>query len=149
MQSFADQNWSNITTSDAVFVFNEKERKMKPLRFFTISIIISILVWGQHCSSPDKDKNSDETEASLSPEEQKIALGKKVYKNHCVACHGMNGKMGFNGAKDLTESELTLEERKILIAYGRGSMMAFKSILSAEEIEAAANYSMTFNKPDE
>ena len=114
-----------------------------------MSFIISILVIGQQCSSPEKDNSAKDSGTRLSPEEQKLALGKRVYKNHCVACHGMNGKMGFNGAKDLTESALNLEERKILIAYGRGSMMAFKSILSAEEIEAAANYSMTFNQRDE
>lgn len=122
---------------------------MNTLRFFTICVILGIIAWGQQCSSTDSDNKQREKEASLSPEERELALGKRLYKNHCVACHGMDGKMGFNGAKDLTETELTLEERKILIAYGRGSMMAFKSILSADEIEAAARYSMMFNQSDE
>lgn len=122
---------------------------MNRLRFFTICIIIGTIAWGQQCSSTDTKSSQSEEEANLTPEERQLALGKRLFKNHCVACHGMDGKMGFNGAKDLTETELTLEERKILIAYGRGSMMAFKSILSADEIEAAARYSMTFNKSDE
>lgn len=122
---------------------------MNTLRYLSIFVILAILSIGQQCSSSESEDASSEEEVSLSPKERTLAQGKRIYKKHCISCHGMDGKMGFNGAKDLTESQLTFNERKVLIAYGKASMMAFKSILSTEEIEAAARYSMTFSEVDE
>ncbi|NBB88265.1 MAG: c-type cytochrome [Bacteroidetes bacterium] len=119
------------------------------MRFTSVMILIVMLLVGYQCTSSDSDKDTEAAEANLSPEERELVQGKRIFKNQCVNCHGLNGKMGFNGAKDLTETQLSFEERKILIAYGKGSMMAFKSILSPEEIHAVARYSMTFSEEDE
>ena len=119
------------------------------MRFTSVIVLIATLLIGYQCTSSDSDKVTKEAESNLSPEERELAQGNRIFKNQCVNCHGSNGKMGFNGAKDLTETQLSLEERKILIAYGKGSMMAFKSILSPEEIHAVARYSTTFSEEDE
>lgn len=66
--------------------------------------------------------------------------GQKIYKKYCVTCHGADGSMGMNGAKNLQESELGLEERVSLITNGRNMMAAYKGILSKEEIRAVAKY---------
>ncbi|NBC25068.1 MAG: c-type cytochrome [Bacteroidetes bacterium] len=120
---------------------------MTLFRFLSIFTLVGILLMGTYCSSSETNASSENR--NLSPEEKELAEGQKLYKRHCISCHGMNGKMGFNGAKDLTESNLTFNERKVLIAYGRESMMAFKSILDPEEIEAVARYSMTFSQTNE
>jgi len=73
--------------------------------------------------------------------------GEEAYKKYCIACHGSNGKLAFNGAKDLTSSMLSIAERKTLITQGKGLMTPFGEILSEEEIARVAQYSTTFN-PD-
>ena len=72
--------------------------------------------------------------------------GETVYKKYCVLCHGLDGKLGLNGSKDLTISKLTLEERIIQVTKGKNTMTPFQGILSPEEIKAVAEYTMTLTK---
>lgn len=72
--------------------------------------------------------------------------GRQIFRTHCVLCHGAKGDLQLNGAKVLGESELTLEERILVITNGRNTMTPFSKILSPEEIEAVAKYTFTFKK---
>lgn len=72
--------------------------------------------------------------------EKKEINGGDIYNRYCVSCHGKDGKMGISGAKDLSISPLTLEEKISVISYGRGGMMPYKDLLSKEEIEAVAQF---------
>ncbi len=67
--------------------------------------------------------------------------GSKVYKISCAVCHGEDGKLGANGAKDITVSKLTIDERVALISKGKGLMPPQENILSVAEIKAVAEYS--------
>jgi len=71
--------------------------------------------------------------------------GKKIFKTHCVACHGIKGDMGVNGAANLNVSELPLAERIQTVTHGRmeKGMTPYKGILSPEEIKAVAEYTLT------
>lgn len=69
--------------------------------------------------------------------------GVKIYKTHCAICHGDDGRKGFADAKVLPESGLRLEERILLITNGRNTMMPYSGILSEEEIEAVAEYTLS------
>ena len=72
--------------------------------------------------------------------------GLDIYKMRCVTCHGMDGAMGNNGAKNLIVSEMPLNDRIKIIRNGKGGVMpAFKNLLTQEEIMAVARYSMQFN----
>lgn len=73
---------------------------------------------------------------------------KKIWKIRCIACHGLYGDMGTNGAANLQEVTSSLEYRINIITNGseNGVMTAFGEILSEEEVEAMAKYTMTFNK---
>ena len=62
--------------------------------------------------------------------------GEQVFRMNCVLCHGADGKLGFNGAKDLTKSTLSKEEMVARVREGKGTMMAYKNVLSAKDIEA-------------
>lgn len=73
------------------------------------------------------------------------ALGKKVYKTNCVVCHGIDGKLGANGSKDLTKSAMTMDERKAIIKNGKGAMIGLGTLLKPEEIDAVAEYTFTLN----
>ena len=70
--------------------------------------------------------------------------GKKIYNSYCIVCHGSDGSMGANGAHNLQESVLTLEERIQVITYGRNTMTAFEKVMSAEKIAQVADYVANF-----
>jgi mono/diheme cytochrome c family protein len=72
--------------------------------------------------------------------------GEKVFKTSCAVCHGVDGKLGANGSKDLTISTLPVEDRIALITNGKGVMPAQGSILTADEIKAVAEYTLTLKK---
>ena len=68
------------------------------------------------------------------------AYGIDIFKQNCISCHGADGKMGMNGAYDLSVSKLTVAERVAVITNGRKAMTPFKALLNAEEIQAVAEY---------
>ncbi|MCC6384041.1 MAG: SirB2 family protein [Bacteroidia bacterium] len=69
-----------------------------------------------------------------------IELGQTIFENNCASCHGMDGKRMLSGAKDLTKSQLTAEEQIRVIRNGKNSMMAYKKLLTEEQIQAVAGY---------
>jgi mono/diheme cytochrome c family protein len=69
---------------------------------------------------------------------------KQLYKKYCTACHGPDGKKQFNDAPDLSVSQLTIEDRMHLIRNGKGLMVAYKGILTEEEIRLLAEYTLQF-----
>lgn len=83
---------------------------------------------------------------ACSQDDKDAAEGAVIFKKSCVLCHGADGKLGLNGAKDLTASLLTLEERMNLIRKGKNTMTPFEGILSPEQIEAVARYTLTMKK---
>jgi mono/diheme cytochrome c family protein len=100
-----------------------------------IAAILGLSIWA--CGSETTSGGTVATAAA--PD------GKKIFKTYCVTCHGQDGKMQMNGAKDLTLSELSLEDRIQLITNGRNTMLSFKSTLSPRQIEAVAAYTMEFS----
>lgn len=68
--------------------------------------------------------------------------GRKIFKQNCVVCHGLDGKLGANGSKDLTESKMSLDERKAIIKNGKGAMVGLGTLLNADEILAVAEYTL-------
>jgi mono/diheme cytochrome c family protein len=102
-----------------------------------IAIIIITFSCGPKENTPVK-----ETSAASKP----AVDGAKIYKQNCELCHGPDGKLGANGSKDLTVSELELNERIAMITKGKGLMMAFENLLSLSEIKAVAEYTMSLNK---
>lgn len=69
--------------------------------------------------------------------------GAALFKKYCTLCHGVDGKLGLNGSKDITVSLLSEAERIVLVTNGKNTMTPFGGILSPEEIKAVAAYSMT------
>lgn len=111
---------------------------MKKLAIFAF-VVASIYA----CGSKDASKNNNTVSSSDS--KPKVD-GAAVYKQHCELCHGVDGKLGVNGSKDLTVSELDLNERIAQISKGKGLMIAYENILSLSEIKAVAEYTMTLAK---
>lgn len=65
---------------------------------------------------------------------------KKVFKIHCALCHGFTGDMMVNGAKDLTKSEIPIEESVAQVYHGKGLMTPYKGVLKDAEIVAVCQY---------
>lgn len=97
---------------------------------FASFIMIIVLACGTEHS------NSQPTEFD------EFKYGAKVFQKNCVLCHGIDGKLQFNGAKDINKSTLSLDERIVLITNGRKTMTPFKDILSKKQIKAVAAYTM-------
>lgn len=86
----------------------------------------------------EKTAAADKKEAK--PAAKGNRKGKIIYKQYCVACHGADGKMALNGAKDLSASTIAMEERINQITNGKGMMTPYKDILSEEQIKNVAEY---------
>jgi mono/diheme cytochrome c family protein len=72
--------------------------------------------------------------------------GKAIFNANCIACHGEDGQLGGNGAKNLVISTLTDEETKNIIVKGKNGMRPYKDILSEKEIDAVISYVKTMRK---
>ncbi len=100
-----------------------------------IIVLLLSLFWILACgSSGDEDKSSS---AEVAEERHP---GQKVYNNYCITCHGYNGTMGANGAHNLKESTLSLDERIEVITNGRNTMTAFGKVISEDQIADVAQY---------
>ena len=104
------------------------------MKILVPAILFFLFVIAAACGGAEKPK-SDIANVS-------IEVGEKIFMQYCVLCHGADGKLGINGAKDITVSKLTFDERVVLITNGKLIMTPFEGILSEDEIKAAAKYSM-------
>ena len=102
----------------------------KKSQIFSILLACSVLLYFS-CGNSDKKTVVKDVTASL-------------WKQNCSICHGKNGKLGINGAKDLSLSELSLGPRIEIIAKGKGVMTPFENALTKQEIEDLAKYTFTF-----
>ncbi|HMQ48694.1 MAG TPA: cytochrome c [Saprospiraceae bacterium] len=92
------------------------------------------------CGSKEESAASEKVAKTEKPD------GQQIYKNLCVACHGLYGDMGASGAFNLQTSALNLEERIAVITNGRNTMTPFGSMLKEEEIKAVAEYTLKLKK---
>ncbi len=76
----------------------------------------------------------------------------KLYVRYCVDCHGVGGDLGLMGAKDLTTSTMSLDDRIKLITDGSadGKMKPFSEArhgdLNNQQIQAVAEFVETLRK---
>jgi mono/diheme cytochrome c family protein len=66
--------------------------------------------------------NSTNADFTESTDNRTQLSGKELFGLHCSSCHGMDGKLGNSGAKDLTLSQMTDEEILLIIHEGRKAM---------------------------
>jgi mono/diheme cytochrome c family protein len=105
-----------------------------------------ILFFAAACGSAEDENARRAAAAAQNPDSQLVPDGMAVFRQKCVTCHGADGALGLNGAKNLGLSTLTLEERINIITNGKKLMTPFGTLLSPEEIKAVAEYTQTFKK---
>ena len=69
--------------------------------------------------------------------------GQQLFSANCARCHGRDGRLGLNGAHDLTKSNLNAAGRTYLVTSGMGKMPAFGKALSSAQIAQVVAYSLT------
>ena len=84
-----------------------------------IYIIFFLIVLSFSCNENTKEEN-----------------GREIFKINCISCHGIDGKKGVIGAKDLSISDLEREEIKDVILNGRNNMLSFENLLKEEQIDS-------------
>ena len=89
---------------------------------------------------PEQLAKAKEIIASVSDDDIAKINAKATFKKLCSICHGMNGALGVNGAKDLTQSTISLEESVAQVYHGKGLMTPFKGLMKDAEIVAVAKY---------
>jgi mono/diheme cytochrome c family protein/uncharacterized membrane protein SirB2 len=74
-----------------------------------------------------------------------LTAGKAIFTQRCAPCHGADGRLGLNGARDLTKSNLTAPGRVYMVVNGSMSkkMPSFKEQLTDEQIQQVVAYSLT------
>ncbi|NRB49626.1 MAG: cytochrome c [Saprospiraceae bacterium] len=98
---------------------------------FGLILSLFVLSWG--CQNQ---------EGTGEAEQELVQDGPALFKKQCVTCHGLQGDMGAGGAANLRQSQLSLEERIIVITKGRNAMQPYEAVLSAEQIREVAQYTM-------
>lgn len=109
----------------AVIGFKKKNKVLATLSFFLIVVSFSL-------AYKAKEAKAGKKIAAVS--------GKEIYTEKCVLCHGDNGKLGLNGSKDLSVTQLPHAAIIEIINTGKNGMAPYKNVLSQEQIEAVASY---------
>ncbi len=79
--------------------------------------------------------------ASEAPKQ--AADAKRLFYQNCVFCHGIKGDLMTNGAHNLRLSQMSKEERILVITRGRNAMTGFEGKLSKDDIEKIAEYTIS------
>lgn len=77
-------------------------------------------------------------------QERTLSAGERIFKGQCTLCHGMDGRLGLNDAKDLSASTLSAAEVEAVVRKGRGAMMGYERMLNDEQIKAVVDHVLTF-----
>jgi uncharacterized membrane protein SirB2 len=109
----------------AVIGFKNKNKVLASLSFFLIIVSFSL-------SYKAKDMKAGPKTLALS--------GKEIFEEKCSLCHGNDGKLGMNGAKNLAITTLNHQGIVEIITNGKNSMASYKNTLSAEQIELVSSY---------
>ncbi|SDN70225.1 alcohol dehydrogenase (cytochrome c) [Psychrobacillus sp. OK028] len=103
---------------------------------------------GQVIDASMKVEDKPKEEATAGETVSVADVGLEEYRNSCIACHGDQGANGHNGP-NLQNSKVAENKQETIdrITNGGASMPPFKDTLSAEEIDAIAEYVVTVISP--
>lgn len=116
------------------------------MKFYIIltTIILSIIVSIESCTNQSRPSPNNTTDTGT-PNQTNLT-GAEIYKANCVVCHGADGTMGMNGAKNLKESSLSRAQVQSQVTNGKGMMVGFGDKLNSTEIDKVVDYVLTLRK---
>jgi len=108
-----------------------------------LSVILILAAYGL---AEVNKKQQGEVKVDTSAISDPIEKGKAVYQDAgCMGCHGPDGKLGMNGAKDLSVTTLTIDDQKTIIRNGKSPMPGYKD-LTDEQLNDLIQYIGGFRK---
>ncbi len=114
----------------------------KVLAFLAVLLIVASYALAE-VNKKAKTGKKIEIPANTEP----LAAGKLLYVNKCAQCHGEIGNGGVSGAKDLSLTQLSIEDQKTLIRLGKNAMPGFKEdVLSETDVDAVVQYVATMKQ---
>ena len=113
---------------------------MKTVFPFVLIVLLFLMSCG---SGGDKDTSSGDQKSASTVDKPN---GEKIFRTYCITCHGIDGTLSLNGAKDLALSEISMDERILQITKGKNLMTPFEGILTEEQIKAVAQYTASFKE---
>jgi cytochrome c553 len=102
-----------------------------------LSLLLLITAYGLAEMSKKQKSKSMENISSVT------INGQELFNASCISCHGADGKLGLMGAKDLTQSTMSLDDKIEIIKHGKNAMTPFEGMLTEEQIKAVAEYTET------
>jgi cytochrome c6 len=111
--------------------------------FFNLLATFAIVLFPACNPNSPTDKQHGDASARATPA---TIAGSVVFDKNCKICHGADGSLGLNGAKDLSLSKLTAAERVNLVEHGKNIMPPFGKTLTPQEIEAVVAYTFQLQK---
>jgi cytochrome c6 len=119
------------------------DHKFFMVKKFCQRCLFPSLLLFSYCQTDQKSQYQAGSEKSGS---LTVPNGALIFNQNCKICHGADGRLGLNGAKDLTASVLQKNERIELITKGKNIMPPFNTLLTEKEIEAVATFSLSLNQ---
>jgi cytochrome c6 len=95
------------------------------MKYYKLTAVLLVLAGAAHAAPPAP------------------APGQLIYQKNCARCHGKDGRLGLNGAHDLTKSNLNAFGRTYLVTSGMGKMPAFGKVLTQAQVQQVVAYSLT------
>lgn len=108
-----------------------------------LSVVLILAAYG--LSEMGRAKSGKVTVDTTTVGNDPLEVGKKVYTDACISCHGSDGKLGMSGAKNLSATVLSADEQKALILNGKNAMPAYKN-LTEEQVSGVIQYIATFKQ---
>lgn len=96
------------------------------------------------CSPPNPVPPA--TTSTPSPPPTAEQLGKEVFQQKCIACHGSDGTAGIGGAANLKTLPFDSVVITQTIVKGKNAMPSFATILTATEVQEVTAYIKTLHQ---
>jgi len=117
------------------------KKSNKPLAVATLFIYFYVFaVAKQDSLTLQKEKFITPVAATDSTVISSVDEGKIIFEAKCVLCHGADGKLMLNGAKDLSVSKISSIEILEIVSKGKGLMPAFSEELDEKQLKALTIY---------
>ncbi len=121
-----------------------------------LTLIFFLFIFSFHAQQWKAPETVNQLKNPYAGDQNQLARGMKIFKNMCVACHGIDGKGDPLMLKTLNPPPADLTSEKVQnqtdgalfwkITTGRGAMAGYENILSEKERWALVQYIRSFNK---
>jgi cytochrome c5 len=117
----------------AVVGFRRGNKALAILSFLCLTIAFGLAEMSAHQNKAKVSYNDIGTGAGGT------LNGQQMYIDNCAKCHGLDGKAGIAGAKDISKTEMSTDAISEIITKGRNAMPATVG-LTPEETKAISQY---------